>query len=253
MDGGIPRFSAGGPQAFVEAAQAGNREARDELIRAYTPFILRVASQAAGRYVVVGQDEEVSVAFSAFNEAIDAYRSDQGSFLRFAETVVRRRLIDLFRHRERAQGREVVLSDLEMTHGEEGEEVALPALDAAAEAAWRRAEEATQRRWEIEELGRRLAQFRITWEDLARHGPRHRDARRRALEVARRVAEDRDLARHLVERGELPMRRLLEVISVHRKTLERHRKYIIAAALIWILDLTHLKTYLMEDGPDGRP
>ncbi|MBX5468046.1 MAG: RNA polymerase subunit sigma [Firmicutes bacterium] len=253
MEGGSPEAWRTGPLASVAAAQRGDREAREELLRAYTPFILRVASQVAGRWVAVGQDEEVSVAFSAFNEAIDAYRTDQGtSFLHFAETVVKRRLIDLVRRQERYRGREVVLSELEPEPSEGGEETAGGALDAAAEAAWRKAEEDRQRRWEVEELGRQLAAYAIAWTDLVREGPRHRDARQRALAVARALASDRELVRHLLERRELPVARLLDKVPYHRKTLERHRKYIIAAALIWILDLRHLGSYLAEESPHVR-
>src|SRR5690606_2812765 len=54
------------------------------------------------RYIDPSHDDEYSIALAAFNEAIDGYQEGAGkSFLGFAETVIRRRLIDHVRREQR--------------------------------------------------------------------------------------------------------------------------------------------------------
>ncbi|MGI6226744.1 MAG: sigma factor, partial [Peptococcales bacterium] len=87
---------------MVIQAQMGNEIVRENLLRDYTPFILRVASNFCNRYLVMGQDDEASISLMAFNEAIDKFSADNGAkFLTFAEVVIRRRLTDYFRKESR--------------------------------------------------------------------------------------------------------------------------------------------------------
>jgi RNA polymerase sigma factor len=230
---------------LVRGARAGDADARDTLLRDFMPFVLRVASQQTGRYLRTGVDEEISVALMAFNQAIDGYQEGRGSFAGFAETVIRRRLID-YRRRQKL-GREVVLSDLEVLDDEGHLET--PTLDRVARDAWSADQEAAERRQEIFEYRETLARFGIEFRDLTRNCPKHRDARARATAVARRVAEDRDLAEHLLAERNLPLRDLLPRVEESRKTVERHRRYIVAVALILLRrnEWPHLASYITEE------
>jgi RNA polymerase sigma factor len=230
---------------LVAAAAGGDAAARDGLIRSYTPFVLRVASRACGRYVEPGRDDEVSIGLTAFNEAIDRYRPSSGaSFLTFAEMVIRRRLIDHFR-REGTR-RETPLSDFEQ-EGEEGE-VTNPAEVEGAIREHRASVEAEDRRAEVARFAEVLAEYGIGLDELVRVSPQHRDARERAAQVARAVAGNPEWAAYLRGRHALPLRALEETgdLAVSRKTLERQRKYIIALALVLLEGLEYLQSYLPE-------
>jgi len=56
--------------------------------------------------------------------------------------------------------------------------------------------------------------------------PKHRDARERALEVAKIITDHAEMKRHVLEKKELPLKDLESLVQVSRKTLERQRKYI---------------------------
>lgn len=227
---------------MLRRARQGDREARDALLRDFMPFILRVASQVRGRYIRTGEDEEVSVGLLAFNEAIDAYVPDRGAFLSFAQSVITRRLID--HHRRRKKDPAVPLSELER---EEGSDRAGPTvLDLAAAAVWSAREQDEARRAEISELAAALAAFGIRFDDLPKHCPRHRDARERAIRLAAALAADREMARQLQATGVLPLAALAARTGAAKKTLERHRRYIIAVALIFIheREWPELQSYL---------
>src|SRR5690554_430015 len=104
---------------LVAAAQAGDARAREQILYDYRPFFLRVASNSCRKYLVLGRDDEASIAMIAFNEAIDSYNSDGGaSFLSFAELVIKRRLVDYFR-RQSKRSEEIPLSSFESEEHED--------------------------------------------------------------------------------------------------------------------------------------
>lgn len=216
---------------------------RSRLIERYTPFVLRVATQAVGRYVRLGEDDEVSIAMIAFDEAIDRYDPRRGtSFLALAETVIRRRLVDHYRRTR--PGREIPFSALE--GDDEGAQAAFPGEDAAARDQYRREREGQERREEIERYRLELARYGLDFRQLLRGAPRHRDAREGALRVAHLIARTPEFALFLRERGNLPLRSLEGATGVPRKTLERHRRYIVAVALALLGDYPYLQGYLVR-------
>lgn len=246
---GTPGPSEAAPAALAERllrrARAGDKQARDELIGRYRPFVLAVASRVLGRFVHPS-DDEASVGLIAFNEAIDGFDPVRGgSFLGFAETVIRRRLIDHIR-RDRRHGRAVPLSSLER-EDEEGRP-SDPLEDSGVDAAVPADVEAVERRDEIERYKRRLAEFGVSFAELPAACPRHADARASAIAVARVLASDPAYREYLLRTGNLPLRELEQDprIRVSRKTLERQRKFIIAVAVILGEDFHGLREFIPE-------
>ncbi|WP_242822455.1 RNA polymerase sigma factor SigI [Thermaerobacter marianensis] len=233
-----------GTDQLIVAAKAGDDDARNELIRAYTPFVLKVASRVCGRFLHAGQDEEISIGLLAFNEAIDRFDATRGhNFIAFAETVIRRRLIDHFRKQSAARAA-VPFSDLE-TEDDEGHPISQVDVQAALDR-HALAEEAWERRQEILRLQQELAQFGIRFSDLVKSCPKHKDARDRAIQVARRLATVPAYREALVKNRTLPLRELAAdpLVKASRKTLERQRKYIVAVALILMGDYVYLQEYV---------
>lgn len=226
---------------LLKPARAGDRQAREDLIRAYTPLVLRVGSQVSGRYLNVGRDEEVSVGLMALNEAIDRFDPERGaSFITFAELVIKRRLVDHYR-RQKGQA-EIPLSEFEVDDGEGNALQSVENRQAIDEHL--KQLEAEERKHEIIRFGKRLAEFGIKFSELVDVSPKHEDARVRAMEAAHTVAGDPLLSQHLLTRKELPLKQLEERVDVSRKTLERQRKFIIAVALLLLEDYYHLRHYI---------
>ena len=230
--------------ADVRRAQADTAE-RERLIERFTPFILRVTTRAVGHYVRLGEDDEVSVALIAFNEAIDRFDPSRGeNFLALAEIVIRRRLVDHFR-RER-QHTEIPLSAF--GNDDQEREAPFPGEDHAALASHQADLARAERLEEIESYRKELSAVGIDFQQLLRHAPRHRDAREAALSVARLIATTPDLAEFVRDRGTLPLARLGDRVMLSRKTLERHRRYILAVTLALMGDYPYLQTYLGSGG-----
>lgn len=236
-------FTGQSVESRVALARDGDAQAREDLIRDYTPFILKTASAGARRYLVQGRDEEVSVGMQAFNEAISAYSSDRPGFLAFAATVIRRRLIDHYRKEKRRD--EVPFSTLAEDEEQQND------WPASAEAQrsfvaedWSRV---LERRDDIERWAEVLQSYRLSLKDVVRSVPKHVDARQRAIRTAVLLARDPELAGKFMAAKRLPIDDLVRLLPeevASKKTLERQKDYITAIAAILTHDLSSLKEYL---------
>lgn len=232
---------------YLERIRSGEQDARGELLEAYAPFALSIASRVVGRFVRLGSDDEANVALMALDEAVSSFASDKGSFLGFATQVIRRRVIDHVR-RDSRKAREIpsgVAFSGGDGDGDDANEPRLPRGAVLSELASRDYEDGEVRRQELALLASDLAQYDLDLEELSRVAPRHRDAREAAKAVARTLAGDEHLREHLLQRRQLPLRELEYRTGVGRKSLERHRKFIIAVAVVLIGDYQHLQDYVV--------
>ncbi len=200
-------------------------QAADQLIADYLPFIQ--AEAAKYRKDFSGGEDELSIAMLAFYEAIRSYSSARGAFLPYASLRIRSRLIDY--HRKERRHQQVV-----SLHAEEGED-RLPLEQTLADQKDHHGElvvrDAT--RAEIEELVRQMQGFGIGLNDVADNCPKQQrtlNACQKALEYARTAP---GLLEELLQTKRLPMTKLAQGSGVERKTLERHRKYLVALLLIY--------------------
>jgi len=209
-------------QAVLEAKE-DNRKA-DDLIARYIPFIRAEASRFLKR-ICTESDDEFSIAMIAFHEAIVGYNRFRGPFLSYAATVIRSRLTDEFRKEQRHLGH--------LSLDESSDDV--PSLleqmaDTRDFFEESRNLEATQQ--EIAELSAVMADFGVSFADVADHTPRQERTLQACLGVIRYAAEKRELLEQLLQTKKLPMSQLALGSGCDRKTLERHRKYILAMLLI---------------------
>lgn len=232
---------------LVIESQRGDSMARERLIKSYTPFILKTTSKVSGRYVRLGEDDEVSVGLIAFNEAIDSFDTSKNhSFLSFAETVIKRRLIDHFR-KESAIGKKVLpLSSFEQDDNENNEGTYYYLESKQSVEAYQEKTAAQERKEEIIIFTRKLKEFGISFQELVAISPKHEDARVRAMEAARIIAEDENLSAYLLSKKELPLKHIEAKVGISRKTLERQRKYIIAITLVLLNDFDYLRQYIIK-------
>lgn len=213
---------------IINAVYAAKRDLQkaDALIRTYIPFI---RSQAA-RYMLrrcTEQDDEYSIAMMAFYEAIMGYEKERGAFFSYAAMLIRSRLIDYSRKELRHQG---VISLYE-GNGEGEERNLLDTLgeerDIFDDAATR---DAT--RQEIEELAAVMRHFHVCFADVAENCPKQERTMDACAAAIRYAARTPFLLEKLLQTGKVPMAELVRGSGVERKTLERHRKYILAMLLI---------------------
>jgi RNA polymerase sigma factor len=141
----------------------------NKFIEEYRPFIASCVEKIVGRYVVYGQDDELSIALIAFSEAIKSFDSSKGNFLSFAQNVIKRRIIDYYR-KESKYNNTVYLAQY---YNEEDEED----YDHTAEKAfdeYKDGEVSQYRRLEIEQLKEELKEWGISFFELPNVSPKHK-------------------------------------------------------------------------------
>jgi RNA polymerase sigma factor len=202
-----------------------NNNAADDLIRRYIPYIRAESSKYMGRICTYG-DDEFSIAMIAFHEAILGYSWDRGSFLSYAAMLIRNRLIDYNRKEKRHQGN----LSLDMPDGEDGKTLLEQVADSRDLLTESQNLEATQQ--EIAELAGVLQTFGVSFADVADHSPKQERTKETCLSAIRYAMANRQLLDELLQTGKLPLAELVRATGCARKTLERHRKYVLAMLVI---------------------
>lgn len=228
-------------EPLVAKAKSGDEEVLNDLLHSYKPFMKKTASFVCKRYINE-QDDEFSIAISAFYEAVQYFDSSKNaSFLTFAHLLIRRKLIDYIR--KEARRKEFALG--QDSNGYEDEEDVFTSLESSHSFEQFTAEQqSVERRTQIMAYEELLKPFGLTFQELANVSPSHEDTRQTAIQIAQIIVDSDDFYETFLIKKRLPIKELEDLVSVSRKTIERQRKYIIAIVILLKSDLHYLKEYL---------
>lgn len=220
----------------------------DDLIRDYIPFIRSEASKCTSK-LITEQDDEFSIAMIAFHEAILGYEKGRGAFLGYASMLIRSRIIDYRRKEARHRGNISLYAESGDDEKTIMDELA-DERDCFEESANL---EATKQ--EIDELSAAMADFGVSFSDVADNSPKQERTLKACASVIRYASENKQMLDELLRTKKLPLAELVHGSGVERKTLERHRKYILAMLLIqtngYEIIRGHLRHVLKREG--GMP
>ena len=227
--------------AQVYAAKESSAAA-DNFLKQYLPFI-RSETAKFLRRPPDSADDELSIAMLAFHEAVLAYQKLKGSFLRFASVNIRNRLIDYSRKERRHAGH----ISLDAPSAEDGPSLG-EQLDSGADEIGE-ADSRSSAKSELMKFAKELEGFGLTLADIADNCPRQD----RTLEVCHRALacarEHPELLEELTRSGRLPIAQLAAGADVSRKTLERHRKYMVAILLAYTNGFEIIRGHLRQIAP----
>ena len=208
---------------------AKNDRLRNELINEYRNFILSQASKTVKRGITES-DDEFMTAMMAFNEAIDSYNAEKGRFLSFASMIIRSRLIDDIRKESRHSA--VPFSAMS-AEDDDGEVIEYEAP----------ASEDRDLKWEIEALTEELANFDISFMELTKVTPKSKKTKQQCFDAVRYIKSVPMILNMVVKEGVLPIKAITDNTKLNKKTLERHRKYIITAVIVLTQDYPGIAEY----------
>lgn len=208
---------------IIKRITEGDRALREDLILEHKSFIKSTVANFTKRFYGIENSDEFSIGLLAFNEAIDCYKEDKKcSFFTFCSMVIRRRLIDYVKRNAddktfpftyfESESSSYIDNILVKNHPDHYEEYVF--LN------------------ELADLKTKLKIFGITMQDLVNSAPKHTDSRHLCIGIARALAEDSTLFYKLYNKGKFPKSQLIRLTKANRRTIERNRKFIIAAALI---------------------
>ncbi len=223
-----------------------DRQAADQLIEQYMPFIRSEAARTMGRFPT-DADDELSIAMFAFYEAMMAYRPGKGAFLKLASLAIKNRLIDHYRKEQRHRGQ----LSLDTPQNEQGDTLAHFLSDPAADTGRDLERSAAQQ--EIFHFTQELEAFGISLTEVAENCPRQDRTLRACMKVLAYARENPELLCQLTATGRLPAAQLCQGSGVDKKILERHRKYIVAILLAYTNGFEIIRGHLRQiKGKGGR-
>ena len=226
-----------------------NESALEDLIAEQKSFILRCASKEARRFLT-DSDDEWGTALLAFHEAVQSYEADKSSFPAFASVVIRRRLLDDIRSQWRHKGEIHVLpgafdGDFGTEEGETPDAVSLEVQSRVAEmSAGPAVDPAAAAREEIAAAQEILRPYGFSFFDLAESSPKAGKTKDACCKAVLALLKNEELLDKMRKNKALPMKELELASGVARKILDRHRRYIIAAAEILSGEYPVLAEYL---------
>lgn len=202
-----------------------------DFIDKYTDFILSSAASTAKRYIS-RDDDFFSVALIAFNEAIESYDENRGNFFSYANLVIRSRITDEMR---KNINNEIPMSALIKTN-DNGETEEFDMIG--------KGEIVSDIAVELAILKDELEKFDINLFDVSKQMPKSQKTKSAINKVIKFILNNNECQKVILTKNELPLILIATNTGVHKKTLERHRKYIIASTVILSHDYPLISEYI---------
>lgn len=228
-----------GIEERILVIQQGDIQEREKIIREFKPLIYSWASHHCRRSLDWSNDDELSIALLAFNEAMETYNIKKGAnFANYANLVIKHRLIDYFKKERRHNNLNYTLEN------EEGEEYSLADI-AAAQENFALENERKARKEEIKIYQQKLQEYHLSFAELVSISPKHKKTRESLIKAALILVNEKNLVAYLQRTKRLPVKELTLLTGLNRKVIERGRKYIIAITLLFLEpELIYLRNFI---------
>jgi len=222
-----------------KAIQAKNdKNYIDTFLKDFEFYILKTAHKVTGKYITKS-DDQWSVSLSAFNEAIQAYSYEKGSFLSFSEIVIKRRLYDYIKKQSK-HFCELTINPFLFENDAAEEDIKLK-QELMGKVAIREENDA---KLEIDAISNTLSEYGFSFFDLVSVSPKAQKTKIVCAKAILFLSQNTIIMNEMRKSKLLPLKVIEIKLELPRKLLERHRKYIIAGAEIMSGDYPILSDYL---------
>ena len=212
----------------------------EKLLKQQEAHILKCAAGTCHSFITKS-DDEWSVSLMAFSEAVDSYELEKGSFFSFCELVVKRRLID-YRKKQNKYHPEITVDPILFDAEPETEVMDLSLkINLSKQLSKQNSDNI---KLEIEAAAACFLKYGFTFYDLTHCSPHTQKTKQACAKAVRYLMQTPLLLRELHDTKQLPLKIIEKNTKVPRKTLERYRKYIIAAIEILSGEYPYLAEYL---------
>lgn len=226
----------------IKAVKASSDKKEMEIfISNFEYYILQYTSSIIHKYVDKN-DDEWSIALQAFAYAIKKYSYEKGSFIPFAELLMKRRLIDYMRSQKKYEHEISVdpqifefnpKEDIETDHSIHIDIYKNHSKDPSDDI-----------KWEIDAIDQVIRRFGFTFFDLPECSPKTKRTKKACAKAVAYILKTPALQASMHSTYMLPMKIIQKNTNLPRKLLERHRKYIIAASEIMTGNYPCLSEYM---------
>ncbi|WP_241400101.1 hypothetical protein [Clostridium beijerinckii] len=91
-----------------------------------------------------------------------------------------------------------------------------------------------------------MSEFNINIYDIGEEIPKHRDSIIMCIKIAKELCDNDYLYGKLIRNKSIPLKELVSMVQVHKRTIERNRKFIIVVSLIFKTEFTYSKEYIQD-------
>lgn len=210
--------------------------ALERLLVTYLPFIKKqIASLST---LPLEYDDMLSLAMVTFAGCVKQYDESKGSFFGFCSVCIKNRLLDESRKQAGYRHNVVPLCP------DAGENGAPPPELEASIARYELEQERLFLHEEIRQYDDALKSFGIRLQELPRICPKQKRSRSQCLLLATAIAGDKNHAETLRIHKRIAQKDLAEQFHISVKTIEKHRRYIVALAVLILGDYPGIRAFL---------
>jgi len=208
---------------------------RNDFIEKNKKFIYSITSNICKRNLQWENDDELSIALIAFNNACKTYMENKGNFFSYAKVLIKNALIDYFR---KASNNPYLIFN--------SDEKELEFIDTKNSLTnYEIQQENLTRSEEIMTFSKELNEYKLSFEVLVEASPTHKDTKNKLLNLAFICSKEADIVDYIYSNKMLPVKQICILTGENRKLIEKWRRYILALILIFSNnDYMYLRSYL---------
>lgn len=208
---------------------------KDAFIQDNKKFIYAVANKICKKILHWENDDELSIALIAFNNACDTYKEDKGNFFSYAKVLIKNSLIDYFRKSSNNPYLTFETEDNDLEYIDSKNSMNRYQLE----------QENLRRCEEIKLFSTELKEYNLSFDILAKSCPSHKDTKDKLLNLAFTICKESSMVDYIRNYKMLPTKQICVLTNLNRKFIEKWRRYIIVLVLILSNEnYVYLKSYL---------
>jgi RNA polymerase sigma factor len=215
-----------------------DKRSLNQLTNEYMPFIKKSISGVFFRSQM--RQDFLTEAMLGFIQSVKTYNEDKGSFISYAQVVIRNRLIN-------AAKKEAAIQKplFSIATNSQKDEKDIQGYE-SAERQYNELEVRKEAQMEIAELSSTFVLWGFTWPDLLKGCPKQSRSRTSCHEVVHALIADKQLLAEMIKTGKLPIKRVSALTGKSEKMLEKYRRYISALVLILEGDYPYIHSFLPQ-------
>lgn len=208
---------------------------RDDFIEKNKKFIYSITSNICKRNLQWENDDELSIALLAFNNACKTYVESKGNFFSYAKVLIKNALIDYFR---KASNNPYLIFN--------SDDKELEFIDSKNSlTSYEIQQENLKRNEEIMAFSKELKEYKLSFEVLVESSPSHKDTKDKLLNLAFICSKETSIIDYVYNNKMLPVKQICLLTGENRKLIEKWRRYILTLILIFSNnEYIYLRSYL---------
>ena len=203
-------------------------------------FIINCAYRTTHKYITQS-DDEWSIALIAFSNAVKSYDMDKGSFLPYAELIIKRNLIDYYRSTKKFNP-ELTVSPSIFESNSENEDTDIGIKIEVSDKLSKTTDNTIKD--EIEAANAVFEKFGFSFYTLTSCSPKSTKTKEACKQAVLYVLDNPIIRNEIYQSKQLPLKLIQKNTNLPRKLLDHHRRYILAAIEILSGEYPMLAEYM---------